>query len=189
VKYFIACLFAVVAALLLLSAAKPYKPGPVLSIGVLGYGSIGKGPAIAARMGAWVSTEVESWSGKTSRRISGLPLTFVAHVLLKPGSYTIVTLPLPPDTLRWQFSFKIRAASLSETVANALPPWWGSKLYPICAHLLSNRDGPEQEITTGVFEISVHGPLVIDGWTPPQFGSAPLWPGLTQQGAESPLAK
>lgn len=193
--------------MLLLSAAKLYKPGPVLSIGVLDYSSIGKGSAIAARMGitntgrtaikctplngggAWVSTEAESWSGRTSRHIRGWPLIVGAHVLLKPGSYTFVTIPLPPDTLRWQFSFKIRAASLSETVANALPPKWGSKRYPICARLLSNREGPEQEITTGVFEISFNGPLVIDGWTPPQFGSEPLWRCLTQQGAESPLAK
>jgi hypothetical protein len=44
--------------------------------------------------------------------------------LLGPGSNAVFTVVLPPDTLRWQAGFRVRAASLRELAAWNLKSKW-----------------------------------------------------------------
>jgi hypothetical protein len=58
---------------------------------------------------------------------------------------------LPPDCLRWQVGCKIREASLRDRVASTLSSKWRNRLDLLC-QLLPNREGPELEVCSGVFE-------------------------------------
>ena len=96
----------------------------------------------------------ESSRGWTQREIGGVILS---PRLLQPGSNTIFTIVLPPDTLRWQAGFRVRAASLRELAAWNLRSKWFARIWPLFRLVLPDNKGPEQEIRTALFEL----PLVL----------------------------
>ena len=77
--------------------------------------------------------------------------------LLQPGSNTIFTIVLPPDTLPWQAGFRVRAVSLRELAAWNLNGRVFARLWPLWRLVLPDNKGPEQEIRTALFEM----PLVL----------------------------
>ena len=96
----------------------------------------------------------ESSRGWTQREIGGVILS---PRLLPPGSNAVFTIGLPPDTLRWQAGFPVRAASLRELAAWNLRSKWFARIWPVCRLVLPDNKGPEQEIRTALFEL----PLVL----------------------------
>ncbi len=96
----------------------------------------------------------ESSRGWTQREIGGVILS---PRLLQPGSNAVFTIVLPPDTLRWQAGFRVRAASLRELAAWNLRSKWFARIWPVCRLVLPDNKGPEQEIRTALFEL----PLVL----------------------------
>jgi hypothetical protein len=125
----------------------------------------------------------DAWLLTVSR--SGLAIRDVGPVngrpkraLLQPGSNTVAFVWLPPDTLRWRVAYKVRHASLRQRVESAVPGKWRSLLYPLCDHLLSDREGPEQEIQSSRFEC----PPTVDGGMGILFGSETFWPAATEAG-------
>jgi hypothetical protein len=101
--------------------------------------------------------------------------------LLWPGSNTVASIRLPPDTLTWRVAYKVRNASLRQRVESAVPNKWRSLLYPLC-RLLSDREGPEQEIQSGRFERPHSEPPTVDGGMGLLFGSDTFWPAATEAG-------
>ena len=96
----------------------------------------------------------ESSRGWTLREIGGVILS---RRLLQPGSNAVFTIVLPPDTLRWQAGFRVRAASLRELAAWNLRSKWFARIWPLFRLVLPDNKGPEQEIRTALFEL----PLVL----------------------------
>jgi len=52
-------------------------------------------------------------------------------------------------------------------------------LNPLCVRLLSDKEGREQEIRSGLFESPHNEPPAMDGVMPLVFGSDALWPSAT----------
>ena len=119
---------------------------------------------------------VESPTGWTNRNIGPLAGLPYLSAVLKPGERTEAIILLPAGTLRWQVTYKARAASFRQSVVASLPPKWFPRLYPLCKRFLSDREGPDREITSAVFECPQHESVALPDWTPQPFGSDPPWP-------------
>ncbi len=118
---------------------------------------------------------VESQTGWTNRDIGPFALMPYLSAVLNPGEHTEAIILLPAGTLRWQVSYKTQAASFRQRVVASLPSKWFPRLYPLCKRFLSDREGPDREITSAVFECPQHERVALPDWTPPPFGSDPLW--------------
>jgi hypothetical protein len=151
-----------------LSAVRP-AARPLISIGVLS-SRWGKPPSFSVRVGitntgsttirynqmnfdanAWVRTKSRSgWATRDIGPLTGLPWM---PALLRPGSNTYAIILLPPDTVRWQVGYRIRTASLRDRVTSRIPGKRLSRLRPLCERFLSSREGPEQQIRSGLFHL------------------------------------
>jgi hypothetical protein len=100
---------------------------------------------------AWV--QAVSQKGWTSRRSIG-PLAGMVSMsaLLRPGSNTFALIVLPRDTLRWQVGYKVRAASLRRRVQSRMPAKLWNALRPFLERILSDKEGPEREVVSPVFD-------------------------------------
>ena len=101
--------------------------------------------------------------------------------LLRPGSNTVAYIRLPPDTLRWRVAYKVRNASLRQSIECVVPNKWRDCLYPLCG-LLSDREEPEQEIQSDSFERPLSEPLTVGGGMGLLFGSDTFWPAAREAG-------
>lgn len=119
---------------------------------------------------------VESQTGWTNRDIGPFALMPYLSAVLKPSERTEAIILLPGGTLHWQVTYKTRAASFRQRVVASLPSNWFPRLYPLCKRFLSDREGPEREMSSAVFECPQHEPVALPDWTPPPFGSDPPWP-------------
>jgi hypothetical protein len=134
----------------------PERPAskPVLAIGALSYrnGSVWVGITNVGRTtimynelnfdpGGWVLTQ--SPAGIATR---GTPAGPLKPRLLMPGSNTVASIWLPPDTLRWTVAYKVRNASLRKRIESTLPGTWGSRLDALCGRFFSDAEGPEEDI-------------------------------------------
>ena len=109
---------------------------------------------------AWLRTESASgWSHRVIQPAMALRLAAV----LKPGARTTRLIRLPPDTLRWEVGYSIRAASLRQQVEAALPRIWFLRLYSLCGRFLPDREGPKEAVQSTVFEYPQNEPLAMDG--------------------------
>ena len=174
------------------SAVRPFAR-PIIAIGVLNYGRESSGfvhvgitnlghaairySEFTFDPSGWVLTI--SRTGIATRGIGVTDLRM--RGLLRPGSNTIASIRLPPDTLGWRVAYKVRNASLRQRVESAVPNEWRSLLYPLC-RLLSDREGPEQEIQSGRFERPHNEPPTMDGGMGLLFGSDTFWPAATEAG-------
>jgi hypothetical protein len=178
-------------ALLYLLARRPAAKPPI-SIGVFSYDSWGKGPSLTVRIGITNTgrtairynqvnfsgdavLRTESRKGWTIRDIGPLAMLPLMRALLRPGSNTSAFISLPSNTLRWQVSYHVRAASLRDRVVSRIPAKWHGRLYPLCKRWLSDKEGPEKEIASDVFEC----PSVLkisNDEGPPIFDSDPFSP-------------
>src|SRR5262249_387669 len=157
--------FALLVAALLVGFAWQRNAKPAISIDVLSYSPCAS--SVLVRVGitntcrtalkfnqfnfneASVRTEsLSSWITRTTG-----PMTLIPYMpaVLKPGASTLSFITLLPGTLRWQGKYKVRTASLREPIILCIPTKWET-LTRICQHLLADRDGPEQEIQSGLFE-------------------------------------
>jgi hypothetical protein len=151
---------------------------PAISVSILGYTK--QGDQLCARVslansgrasvwynvgglagpGGWLAAE--SPNGWHLREIGGSFDAYIGGVilssrLLRPGSNAVSTIVLPPDTLRWEAGFRVRAASLRELAAWNLRSKWFARIWPLCRLVLPDNKGPGQEIRTGPMEL----PLVL----------------------------
>jgi hypothetical protein len=190
------------AALVLLSAARAVSR-PRVSITPISYESwVGNKPNLYVRIAitntghvaliynmvnfcddAWLRTEsARGWTNREIHPAMALPL---ATSVLKPGGRTTRLIRLPPDTLRWQVGYTIRAAGLRQRVLCArayksirittMPPNWLLRLYSLCGPFLPDREGPKQAVQSPVFEYPQNEPVAMNGWTPPAIGSEAAW--------------
>lgn len=161
--------FGLFVALMLWLACASSRRIPTISIGVLSYDISYKGPFVPALVGltntsgatircdnltlngdAWV--RVETVSGWAVRTLDPTAVVSLLPGWLRPGSNTSARLLLPPETLRWQVGCKVRTASMRDSLLSKLPAKWRNRLHPLCERLLSGKEGPKQEMTSGVFE-------------------------------------
>ena len=100
---------------------------------------------------------VESPKGWTTRDIgpmAKLPLLRKSIVaILPPGAGTTTVIQLPPETGRWQITYPVQPASKREAMIAKIPAKWRNSLRPLYTRLFSNKEGPEQEVTSAVFEL------------------------------------
>jgi hypothetical protein len=142
-----------IATMVWLLAERP-SAKPVVAIGVLSYrnGSVCVGITNVGRTtirynelnfdpDGWVLTQ--SPTGMATR---GMPAGPLRPRLLMPGSNTVASIWLPPDTLRWTVAYKVRNASLRKRIESKLPGTWGSRLDVLCGRFFSDAEGPEEEI-------------------------------------------
>ena len=123
-----------------------------VSLANLGRASVSYNEGGLAGPDGWLGAE--SSRGWTLREIGG---AILSRRLLQPGSNAVFTIVLPPDTLRWQAGFRVRAASLRELAAWNLRSKWFARIWPLFRLVLPDNKGPEQEIRTALFEL----PLVL----------------------------
>jgi hypothetical protein len=71
---------------------------------------------------------------------------------LEPGAQMEMLLFLPPGTKRWQVGCSVRAASIQQRVSFALRGKWDGKLRELAREFLPNRQGPDREISSPIFE-------------------------------------
>jgi hypothetical protein len=110
---------------------------------------------------AWVRAESASgWAVRDAGLLAACPWY---PGLLAPGSNISAIILLPPDTLRWQIGYKIRTASLRSLVASKIPRAWRNRLDPLCQRFLSGKEGPEEEVSSGLFECPPNFARLGDG--------------------------
>jgi hypothetical protein len=175
------------------SAVRPFAR-PSIAIGVLSYSGPGNdfvhvgitnlGLTAIRHSGpifdpdAWVLTA--SRTGLATRGVGPVGGGRWPRVLLRPGSNTVAYVWLPPGTLRWRVAYRVRHASLRQRVESAVPDKLRSLLYPLCDRLLSDTEGPEQEIQSGRFECPHNEPPTVDGGMGFLFSSDTFWPAATE---------
>jgi hypothetical protein len=100
----------------------------------------------------------KGWATRDIGRMAKLPFTRTSMgVLLPPGSGTTTIIQLPSDTLRWQLTYPVQAAGKRDRMIAKIPAKWRNSLRPLCKRLFSNRDEPEHNVTSDVFDL----PLVL----------------------------
>jgi hypothetical protein len=159
---------AVVAVIWFLAERPALKPA--ISIGVLEYRNWGKGPSLSVRLGITNTGRItirynqlnfdgravlrtESHRGWTDRDIGPGAVFPWMTALLPRGSNTFAIIALPADTLRWQIKYPVRAACMRDRVMARIPRKWSGRLRPICGQFFSDKEGPEQMISSEVFEL------------------------------------
>lgn len=93
--------------------------------------------------GGWVTRDLKTVSGFVPR----------VFALLPPSSNTFETLIIPRETLCFQVGFKVRKTSLTDRVMSQIPRRWQRVLFPICAKVLSNKEGKDKEVWSDVFVV------------------------------------
>jgi hypothetical protein len=150
-------------------AMHPPADKPVLNVMVLGYtnwhgflcarvrvtnvGSCSVSyDSAATAPGGWLKTESASgWAE------DGLGAFTGSLVVLDPGSNVVFSAVMPTKTLRWQFGFSVRAASLRERAFWEEQRGWLGRL-PVLGEwprLLPDRRGAEQELRSEIFDLRV----------------------------------
>ena len=88
------------------------------------------------------------WADEALSAMAGAPM------LLRPGSSIVFSAVMPTNTLRWQFGFVARTASLRERVFWRVPGGWWNRVYLLreWPRLFPHKTGLEQEVKSDIFE-------------------------------------
>jgi hypothetical protein len=148
-------------------AGSPSAEKPAIAISVLGYTNwheyvhprirlTNRGSSSISYDGratgpsGWLKVEsTNGWADEPLSSMTG------ATEMLRPGASVVFYTMVPTNTLRWQFGFSVRTASLRERAYFSVPGGWWNRVHPFCEwpRLLPHKTGSDCEIRSQVFEL------------------------------------